>query len=76
VNNIPGDYLLNETVLEKYNKRSHYLSRKFSDFKVICRHPKKINRVKDIDVEQATRDFHSFRAILNTFFKRENMDAV
>lgn len=76
INETPGAYLLNETVLEKYKRRSKYLSRKFGDLKEKLGHPKKKTRVGISEEEQATRDFHSFRTTLNTFFKRQNIEAT
>ena len=75
MNQTPGDYLLNETVLKKYNKRSHYLSKGFGKHKEKCGHSKKEIKTSNLDKEISFRDFHSFRPTLNTFFKRQGLDA-
>tara|TARA_E500000318_G_scaffold110518_2_gene126204 strand:+ start:1967 stop:3412 length:1446 start_codon:yes stop_codon:yes gene_type:complete len=73
--NSDSDYLINDTI-DKYGKRSTYLSKRFGNHKVRCGIDKKQTHTSQSDDDIEFRDYHSFRTTLNTFFSREGIDTV
>lgn len=70
-----SDYLINDTI-DKYGKRSSYLSKRFGKHKHRCGFDKKKTHTSQLDEDIEFRDFHSFRTTLNTFLTREGIDVV